>query len=63
MTVMPDTQKAFRTAEFTFIKITKSLFSAHKLIKATSAQTEMLTIFLTIIDIVQLSTINLENIL
>lgn len=42
-----------------FIKIPKSLFSAHKLIKAISGQSaEMLTIVLTIRNIVQLSTIN-----
>lgn len=42
-----------------FIKILKSLFSAHKLIKAISGQSaEMLTIVLTIRNIVQLSTIN-----
>lgn len=42
-----------------FIKIPKSLFSAHKLIKAISGHSaEMLTIVLTIRNIVQLSTIN-----
>lgn len=49
-----------KTPEFSFIKIPKSLFSAHKLIKAISGQsTEMLTTVLTIRNIVQLSTINI----
>lgn len=51
--------KGIETPERSFIKIPKSLFSAHKITKAISEHTaEMLTIVLIIRDIVQLSTIN-----